>query len=288
MGRLNDTLLKPNAYGVTNNAPMLNPALGGQNGFAPDYQAFVNATPDVSKPVTALLLEAPRAFNDMTNGPVLRACLRALLEDMPKSIEGLVSTQTTDFAEVDFGGAGEKIHMPQNATREQTRPQYNYDDRYGKTIQKFYTFWSEYLLMDPASKFPQVIAQSRGQAPQDLLLDYISATTLFFEPDPTNQFVVDAWLCMGMMPRTGGPREGRRVLVDGGQAREVSIEFTATTQIGPDVIAIAQRLLDASNRVGFNPNLQRAYIRDIEQDVRAAKAGYMNQVDKIANSGVRL
>lgn len=283
--RLNNILLKENAYGVTHNAPMLTPAIGGQFGFMEDYTAFVSATPDVSKPLVAVLMEAPRAFKDISNGNVLTAILRALLEDMPKTIEGLVSTQTTEFASVDFGGAGQKIYMPMNATREESRPNYTYDDRYGKAVQKFYTFWSEFLLMDPSTKFPQIIARNNG--PKDLLLDYISATTLYYEPDPTNTKVVDAWLCMGMMPQSSGTREGRRDLVGGGQAREVQIEFTATTQVGSAVMQMAQRIMDQQNRTGMNANLRQAYIRDIEEDVKAAKTGYVEGINKVANSGVR-
>lgn len=287
MSRLQGTILGQNAYGKTKTAPMVDVIHGGQFGHMPDYTAYVSSTPYVRKNIIAKVLEAPRGFRDLPDGQRYIDAWKAIVELAPKTIDGLASGLTADFAENPFGGAGEMIYNIQNMTRAQSVPNFTWDERYGKPIQAFHTAWMLQLMMDPESKYPWVVSNG-SKKPTDLLLDYMAGTVLFFEPDPTHSKVVDCWLCTGMMPKSDGTREGRKDGTQGGEALELQIEYTATTQVGAGVFALAQKFLDEINLTGVNPNTRPAFIDKVEADVKAGKAGYAEQISEVARTAIRV
>ncbi len=288
--RLSDTIIGTNsAYGKAHTAPMvnLNNGGGGSFGFLPDYTSYVSATPYVRRNVIARLIQAPTAFDRISDGQKYIDALKAMVELLPRTINGLQSGLTPEFIENPFGGAGETISDVSDMKRAQSTPSFVWDERHGKPIQNYLSFWLSTVMMDPETKYPRIVSNG-DRKPTDLLIDFKSMTVLFFEPDPTHTKVMDAWLCMGMMPRGDGPREGRRDLTSAGEGLELDIEFTATTQVGLAVNAMAQNLLDEINRYGANPNTRAAYADRIDADVKAGNAGYAEQIEEVSRSAVRV
>lgn len=289
--RKNDTIIGNTvAYGKTRTAPMTNLIHGGNMGFLPDYSTFVSATPYVRRNIVARLMQAPTMFESRylgSDGQKFVDALKAMVELLPRTINGLQSGLTPEFIENPYGGGGETISEVSDMKRAQSTPSFVWDEKYGKPIQSLLTFWMENGMMDPESKYPRIIANT-GRKPDDLLLDFKTMTVLFFEPDPTHTKIVEAWLCTGMMPKSNGTVEGRRDLTSAGEGLELDIEFTATTQHGIAVRAAAQSVLDEINRYNLNPNARAAYADQIDADVRAGNAGYVEQVAEMARTQVRV
>lgn len=280
--RPSDIILGNRSYGKSRQNPILDVKYGGQMGFQPDYPSYLSNAAYVKRNLIPFLVQAPRGFSDLDNTGKMVETLKALVELHAKSIEGLNSTLRVEWSETPFGGAGEMQQDVTNVTRERSNPAFTWTEKYGKPINRFFDFWITGLLMDPATKYPGVVMND-NKLPTDLLPDYIGATMLFVEPDPTHTKVVEAWLCTNMMPDTGGDNTGRRDLTAAGETIDYSITFSAITQTGNGVRNFGQQLLDNLRRTNVNPNYRPAFIDAITPDV-AKYSGYAEAIETASNT----
>lgn len=287
MSRFAETILGNEAYGAKSNAPMVDVSLpgAGQQGFMPNYEGYVSNAAYVKRNLIAVLVEAPRGFQDLPNPQKWIDTLKSLIELQSKSIEGLQNTLETEWAENAVGGAGEMQEDIANVTRSRSQPTHVWTEKYGKAINAFLSGWITGLLMDPNTKVPTVMA-STGSKPSDLLPDYTGATILYFEPDPTHTKIVSAWLSTNRHPKTAGEVTGRRDLTAAGESVDYSVEFTALTQVGAGVNAFAQSILDSMNLTGVNPNMKQAFVQKLSEDVSASQNGYSEQINNAASTMV--
>lgn len=279
MARLEDSTLANQAYTRGRDAPMLNLSRGGQFGFQTDMPSYISNTAYVRRNLVAVVLEAPRGFQDMQEPALWYGALKTLIELEPKTIEGFNMGLTVETAAAPFGGAGENMEDPTNVTRAVSNPSFSYLERYGRPIQAFFYNWITELIMDPITKVPNVV--TRGKRPNDLLPDYYGMTVLFFEPDPTFTKVDKAWLCTNMYPKSDGTVEGRRDLTAAGSTNEFSIEFTALTQVGFGVNKLAQRILGQFQINGNNPNQRPEFVTKVDSFV----TGPNGFSERIADAG---
>lgn len=285
MARLSDTILQ-RGYSQYTNAPMVDLRNGAQNGPMTDIASYVSNAAYVRRHLIPLLLEAPRGFQDLENGDLYVATLKALVETHLQSVEGLNKGLTVEVTETAVGGAGEQQEDFTNVTRARSEPSFLWIEKYGMPITTFLQQWITSLIMDPQTKYPTVIANGI-RSPRDLLPDYYGMTCIFIEPDPTHQKVMKAWLCTNMFPKATGDIIGRRDLTSASERLELNIAFTALTQVGFGVDAFAQSLLDKMNLTGMNPNLQQSAIRDLDADTKAANRGYNWRLDVEAATHIR-
>jgi hypothetical protein len=284
--RPKDVMLNGKGYGVGKGAPMLDLKNGGQMGYMPDHQAIISSAAYVRRNIICFLVQHPRGFEDLDQSDTLIATLKALVELHPKTIDGLQSTLEVEWTENAFGGAGEMQQDVSNVTRARSTPSFTWVEKYGMPINAFLEYWITNLLMDPNSKYPGVVTRGSKKV-QDLLPDYVGATMLFVEPDPTHSKVMRAWLCTNMMPKSGGEVTGKRDITSAGETLEYSVEFSAITQVGTGVNKFAQQMLDQLTLTGTNPNQRQAMIDQIDAEVKAGAQGYTNQLADASRSTVR-
>ena len=283
--RLQNSLLRGAAYNKGTSHPVLNAAYGGAHGFSPLYTEWVNNAAYVQRNIIALLMEAPAFFNMMDKPNIWIGTLRSMVETHPKSIEGLNMTLNVDTGETPVGGAGEVQEEVINVTRTRSEPVFTYNDKYGRPFQRFLEFWITYGLMDPASKVANI--GTMETYPTDMLPDRYSMTCLFIEPDPTHRQVLKSWLCTNMFPKSTGDITGRRDLTSSLTIPELSITFTALTQVGSGVDLLGQEMLDAINITHANPNMRKAFISGVNADVETVgegveAVGYNPNVNKVS------
>lgn len=284
MGRMQGALLN-NAFSL-GEAPMLDPQMGGQNGYAPVLTEWVSNQSYVRRNMVCLLIESPKGFNYLQDPDFWRASLKAMVETHAKTIEGLNSELKVSVAESPVSGGGEQQQDPTNVTRERSIPVFTFIEKYGRPFQTFIQEWIRSLIMDPDSKVPDIATLS-GTRPGDLLSDMYSATMLFFEPDPTHTKVAKAWLCCNMYPQGTGPIIGKRDLSSEGETSEISVEFTAVTQTGIGVRMFAQSLFDKINFTNANPYLRPAFVQGVSPDVAAVGRGYKSQAEQLSATAIR-
>lgn len=261
---------------------------GGQFGFMIDIGNYINNSPYVGRDVIPILMQYPKAYDlfDKDTRDTLVRMLKSLIEVNAKSITGLRSTLATEWMSVEVGGAGEIQQELSNVTRERSAPSYTWHEVDGCAIGRFWEWNIEMLGMDANSKYPNIIAE--GFPITTLLADMTRFVTLYIEPDRTGQYAIDAYLCANMFPQSAGDRESLRELTSAKQGRDITVEFTALTQRGYGVIALAQKFLDAINYTGANPQYQPAAVDVVDQNIQAMKSGYTDQVHRLGAQAITI
>jgi hypothetical protein len=282
MSRLKNTILGSQMYGEYSTNQVVDLTNGAQNGYTTDLTTYVSNSTYTKRNLIALLLEAPRGFQDLNTPDYWVATLKCLVELHPKSISGLQNELTADFVETAVGGAGEMQEDISNVTRSRSTPEFTWTEKYGKPVWRFLDGWIRNLMMDPITKVAAVV-NSGTNRPTDLLPDYTGMSVIFIEPDPTHSQVVTSWLCTNMMPKSTGANEGRRDMTQAANEVDYSITFTALTQVGDGVNQFAQTLLSQLMLTGANPNLRTAFLQGVDADVDAVTTttgqnGYVSQV----------
>ena len=289
MGRLANTILNPQvgvARGTT--STMLNPMLGGQMGYAPNYTEWVNNQQYIRRNLICVLLEAPTGFASLPNPDWWVGTLRAIMELHAQRITGLTASLTVETADTPFGGSGQMQSDPTNVTEAQSQVTVELNEKYGMPFSRFFDGWIRHLIMDPYSKFATINTLGTGKRVTDMLADRYSMTCAFIEPDPTHTRVVKAWLGTGMYPKSNGEIVGSRDLTAGGEASNYSIEFTGIYQFGLGVNRFCQTLLDNIDITGASPYTMAPFIDRISNDVLATNVGYTSSVSKTARGAVSL
>lgn len=285
--RLSDALLSGQAYSRGRMPAMLDPKYGGQNGWAPNLEQWVSTTHYVRKNMNCALIRAPKFFQYMPEPDFWISTLKSMVETHAKTIEGLKSTLSVDWAETNVGGANEVFQDIANVTRERSIPIFGWIDLAGRPFQNFLKDWILYGMMDPETKAPMYTTIS-GVQPKDQLNDMFTADMLFWEPDPTYTKAAKAWLCTNMMPKTAGDEEGKRDLTQAGDLLELNIEFSALSQTGAGPLALAQQVMDRIILANANPNVRTAFNKDVESDVNGSAAlGYKGTVTQLSSNIVR-
>lgn len=286
MSSLRDTLLaKQRAFTVGRTNDMVNIKDSGQQGYAPDLTTINSNASYVRRNLVCLLIQAPKGFQDLPEPRDWVESLKELVERHPTRIEGLRSTVNVEWYESPVNGAGEMQQDIANITRERSEPSFTWPEKYGKPIRTFLEGWIANLMGDANNKIPMVVTRGllRNKRIQ-LLPEYTGAIMLFMELDPTHTQVVEAWLCTNMMPNTTGPIEGSRDITAGGEGVEINVTFSAITQVGYGVRSYAQRIVDAMDLTGANPDLAPPLIDKIDAMVQAAQTGYLHQIEEAGNT----
>lgn len=281
-------LLDENNALVAGRTRALNLAEGGQNGAMMTPHQWVSSAGYMKQKIIAVLLAAPLAMRYMPDAQDNVAALKALIEVMPLSIDGLNSTLEWEFSETPVGNAGEQFETVTKGSRQRSTPSFRWSEKYGSSIQRFWTEYGRLLLQDPDLGVPGIVSSAgfRAAKSPSLLPDHQAMTVLFFEPDETLTNVTHAWLCTNMMPKSGGEITGKREIGAANEVPEVSIDFTAVTMTGRAVIEQAKAYLATLELANLRPTDLRDF-RDgkgVDGDVAAVNSGFKNKIDESVRS----
>jgi hypothetical protein len=275
-------LVDPSNALVGNRTIPLNLAEGGQNGAMLAPHQWVSSAGYQKQKIIPVLLSIPEAMRYMDNWETNVATLKALMEVTAISIDGLNSTVEYEFADTPVGNAGEVFHTVTKASRQPSAPSYRWSERYGSSIQRFWTEYARLLMQDPDLGVPGIVASAayRAGGSKPLLPHMQSMVMLFIEPDETLTNVTHAWMCANMMPKQVGEVTGKREMNAANEVPEVSIEFTATTMIGKEVINQARNYLKSLSLENLRPTELKPFVTGISQDVSAQATGFKEKINE--------
>ena len=296
MTRVTDAMFqKPPFYAVgmpTNgqvNTPMIDPKYGGQFGHMMDYDTLSSSSPYVRQHMVCVLIKPPTGFSYFPEPKVWTRTLKAILEEQSKEISGLISTLKIDNIDQTVGGAGEIVSAVSNVTREVSSPSHSIYEKYNMPISAFVNTWILELMMDPETKYPIIITRE-GVKIKDHKVDFYGATVLYFEPDPTFQFPLKAWLCYFVRPNSEGPTmEGSRNLTSGKEELTVELRMSATTQVGAGVNELALKIMQTMKVTNNNPFQRPAAFTGVDSSVSAERdTGYKEGMDDASAVALKL
>lgn len=261
-------------------APMVNAMLGGQMGPLINQGRYVDNANYISQSTIVKVVDFPRWVDVMPKPEVFRRAIKNFFEVQSK-VDGLNKALTADFVDTAVGGAGHRQYDLSNTLEAQSDITHTVTDKYGRVFGTLFEFWIRYGMRDPVARRPLITLISDDVT--DLLPDWYCATVLYFEPDPTQQFVTKAWLCTNMAPRLNGPDEGYKDLERAGEVNELAIGFTSLQECSFGVVQMAQDQLDAMNKSGLNPMTRQPGFSEIDADVAATATGWDDAADALAN-----
>ncbi len=279
-------LLDQNNAMVGGRTVPINLAESGQNGAMMAPHQWVASGGYQKQKVIPVLLAVPKLMKYMDNSAAAIASLKALMEVQALEISGLNSTVNWDFHNTPVGNAGEEFHTVISAKRDPSNPSYRWSDKHGAAVQRFWTEYGRLILMDADLSVPGIVAAPAYIADSSpaILPDMQGMVMLFIEPDATLRNVTHAWLCANMMPKTGGSVEGKREVGGSSEVPEVSIEFTATTMIGKEVIRMSKEYLASLKLQNLRPTELKPFVTGASADVNAASTGFKNKIDESVSS----
>ncbi len=285
MNRYSDPMAPRSSYGAGGAANTVNLAQAGAHTFTPDLSNLASNTPHVTRNLVPFLIEAPRFFKYASNSRQLHRSLKALIENHVRTIDGIQQTITVETGESPYGGSGERIQSPTNVLRAASNPTLGCWELQGRAIQRFIRWWITYGIADENTKVPRIVAEGHVP-PEKYDATFYGATVLMVEPDPTFQDVVSAYLLTNFFPLTTGPWESRKDVSQIGQNLDLSLEFSAITDVSEGTIEYARGLFRTLNIKGMNPNSRRSWVGGIEADVKAANLGIEEQLKQSASNRV--
>lgn len=266
-------------------APMLDPRYGSQMGEATNYVELCSSQVHLRRNLNIVVLKAPEWFNRTTNPAYYIGVLKNLFELMPVSVDGFNQTVEYEFQNTPFGRAGDIIEFPSHATRQVSSPTLRVPERYNKPIGEFLRFWGSWCILDPDAGVPLITTAGLADI-DDTLMDNRAATILAYEPDPTNQFPVEAWIGFNIMPKTQGEIIGRREINAGLETVVYDIPFTMTQQVGAGAKKLAQMIMNSIDITGANPMTRAPGITGIDARVASLDTGLINNIEQLKASQI--
>lgn len=285
MTRYSNPFIGQTSYGKGAASNTINLAQAGTLQMAPDLANIAANTPFVQRNTIAFLIEAPRFFQFTSNPDQAVRSLKALIETHTRTIDGLNQQINVETADALYGGSGERIQVPTNVTRNTSSPNHGMWELQGRAIQRFIKWWIVYGIGDENSKVPLVVADGQVSA-EDYDATFYGATVLYIEPDPTMTEVISAYLCTNMYPLSTGPWESSKDASQIGRNLDLSIEFTAATDVSIGTLLYARELIQGLSVGGLNPNENPLWFENVSADVEAATNGIADQLEQGASSRI--
>lgn len=290
MSRFTDTLMRT---GVGPSTGMLNPALdpkyGGQNGLAPDFTQWISAQAHLSKNLIPFVIEYPKGFDYLPDADrrAWIAAYKAIIELHAQSWTGFNSGIEVETTENAMGGGGQFFEDFTDAKQARTQPQSNHIEKFGQSIGNFFSMFIRTFMMNPDTKYPDIMTMAGITRPTDQLADLYSGTVLFVEPDATMLNPVNAYLCTNFWPKGTGEITAKRDLTQAAESRTIDIQWAALTQQGVGVKGFARSILQSVQISGANPFNSPAFVSQIDPALVASANGYKANVENLGARAVR-
>lgn len=230
------------------------------------------------------LVDVPALLKKLPDHEVLIETIRSLMEERATNISGFDSSVSWSFEETVESHNGEMRETVTDAKRNRTVPSMEWPEVGHGAIQKLWEYVGTQILLDPETgKAGILTAEEFIRSPIPIMDATQGFTLLAYEPTPSMDGIVHAWLVTDMKQKSAGEVTGSRVTGQALEAPVVTIEFTGMTDRGDDVKAMALEHLNSINKAGYNSLSVESYTKTISGDVEeAANSGYVDGVNSNA------
>ena len=232
-----------NAPGFTN-PPIFDVQEGLLHGYQPNFNRYNSNSAYSPRNVIPFLMDAPLGFNWFPDPDFMVGTLKSLMTTQYKTISGLKNGVNATYKDRQVSNAGHMFYDMTNVTEEISKVTVTWDERYGRSINRFWEIVIRGTGMDPITKQPGVCNFDFDiDPPTTWLNNFYSFAMLFVVPDPLMRYADEAWLMIGMAPETSGSFDYG---YEFGEIKdsEISIDFVGTPIRGPGVMQLAQDKLN--------------------------------------------
>jgi len=259
---------------------------GGQNGYAPNINQWLNAQPMVSNDLVVLLYRAPKMFTlfNETDRKLWIGALRAMIEQHADSITGFNATLEVALADKKIGGTAEIFQRHTKVTKARSDITMEFTDLEGEPFQRILDIWIKYGIRDPETGFP--LASTFDSNIKEWGADWYTMDILAFEPDNLFKSVRKAWLLTNMHPTTSGEVIGSRNLGEEKGLKTMSIPFTSWGVSNEGVKRLAVKHMESISLLHADSINSNAFTDGPTASVAATdqESGYEHGVDLLAKN----
>lgn len=299
MAIITDAVLGAGTTYANQGAPSLNLTYGGQMGHMPNFgrigldgklQAeWISSQAYVQHDVIPIVLDYPRFLDFLPSSDKWIGYYKALMELHPISIEGLNATLTVELEEHAIGGSGEMMSEIVNVKRTPSALTFTYKELAGRAIQSYLESFIRYGYMNEYTKQVEVanFISSAAAMGNMYTANFTSGTMIFIEPDITQKVVNKAFLCTNILFEGSGDNLGKRNKTESRQMLDLSISAKCITMVGPQVNALATKLLNAMVAPNLVPGRDMIIPTDgVNSNLAAVDSGYDSVGQNLTNSGI--
>lgn len=299
MPRLDTAVIESTDKLYAGRNPTLDLTKGGQFGYAPVYDEWLNNQAYVRRNARVVLLEAPKLFSTKTNGAALVRHLKALLEVHPRIVTGFDFGLTLNVASHPLGASGQMQQEPTKTLRAESSPTFIYQSKIGRPEQRIFNYWINNIL-DPNTTFSAALyanditpAARKEIERGKFYADQYAATILVFEPNQSFTHVEKAAIVHNFYPLTTGPITLESNPVDDLQLEELQINFAGIVEPCEGAVELASELLKDMRTGMRNANpctVPSAYtVADANRigadaGTNRASVGFRYQVEKVSSN----
>lgn len=284
--RLLNSIQTQPLHGDNYDNPWMDLTRGGQFGYLPRIgtvdkdgkvkSELINHGSYLRRDLIPILLNYPRFFDYLPNTDLLVKTLKALIEDRPIRIEGINHKLSVEYTETPIGAAGEAIVEPTKVKRERNQITFTYNEVMNKSIQRFIEFMIKFGISDPHTNTPLIARYLNIKDNIHIYTpDMYSFTVAFIEPDATNQYAVDGFICTNCWFAEAGERLGSRDITAPKDKLEISAVINPVTTSEPQTVQFCDQLL--KNITIFNID-ERAHVLPVTREVDPAILASDNEV----------
>lgn len=284
MGRYNQTLTT-DAYGSSAQAPVLNLAVQGQQGYLTDLQYYPSATDYVSKPSIIKVVAPPAGLKMMPNSRSYIAAYKNIIETWMQSWSGFNRTLAVSVVETALGHAGEQFGTPSRVSRARSQITSTIVEKDRRPVIRFFEDYVRFLIGDPEVGHPLLTGVTESFT--DQLADVYGGTIIAFEPDKTFRYVENAFLVTNFFPYNDiGENIAGRQLQQDGEQRTYNLSWQGVQKVGFAVDQLAQAFLDDMRVTGIDPSYQQPFVNNVDSSIQAIQTGYSEQIARLKNTMV--
>src|SRR5690606_4604846 len=189
--RYSETLTNK-GYGRTAQAPVVNLAVQGQQGYLTDLAYYPSSTDYIRKNLIVKVLRAPAGMELMPNGSAYVAAYKNLIETWMQSWSGFNRTLSVSASDTQTGNAGEVFQTPTRVARARSQITSTIVEKDRRPVIRFLEDYVRFLIGDPEVGHPLLSGVSDRFT--DQLADIYGGIILAYEPDKTFKYVENAWL----------------------------------------------------------------------------------------------
>jgi len=247
-------------------AGMVNPGNGGLESAIPfigtdGNPQWVSAAVEKRASVIPFVLSVPGFFKYLPNQALVTKAFIDIFTTHITTIEGLDSGLRVELEESPIGRSDQTLQEPTAVKENRSSITFGFDEKLGRTIQKFLTFLIEFGIQyekigyPRATDLPKFGAEYKGR----LTPDFYSWTMAFIEPDTSFRYANEAYIATNMFPTTNGDRTSKRDIRSPMEMIRYSIPMTSITDSSQSTLRAMNELMAKMAKTRVNPNLIPAY-----------------------------
>jgi len=232
------------------------PIIGGVDKSGKPIHEWMYNQPYLRRDLIVIVLQTPRMFDLFPNASYWHGAIKALWEVHFKTIDGLNSSLTAEFAESEMGLSGASLEDVSNVEREKINLSASIDEKYGNPVEVLLDVWMRYGMMDPDTKDPLISRLDPNNKIGAYTPEWKTCTLLAIEPDVLNQRPIHAWLVSNVMPKANPEIIGKKDKKSSRELKNMTIDFTgfALPPTNARVMELASKILENLKLYTKTPN----------------------------------